>query len=151
MKNIKFNYLYRDGANYKSWGDVVFSNPDGLTLSEIESKLIDAFLPDKLFIAHQISIPEKFLFLSGKFTKFDHCYHELDSVEICQDIPTDGLGRSIKEFMKEVELSSQRGWEAFDISDRFDIFIKQTHKQAKEAGLKPADITSAIAKARVRK
>ena len=63
MNKIKFNYLYRDGSNYKSWGDVVFSNPEQLALNEIESKLVAAFLPDRLYIASQISIPEKFLFV----------------------------------------------------------------------------------------
>jgi len=33
----------------------------------------------------------------------------------------------------------------------FDTLIKQARKQAKDAGLKPADVTSAIAKARSRK
>lgn len=65
MSNIKFVYLYRDGANYKSWGDVIFTNPNKLVLGEIENRLIDALLPNKLFIAHQVSIPEKFLFLNG--------------------------------------------------------------------------------------
>ncbi len=37
-----------------------------------------------------------------------------------------------------------------DMSE-FDVLIKQARKQAKEAGLKSADITSAIAKARSRK
>lgn len=118
MENIKFNYLYRDGANYKYWGDIVFSNPDLLTLCEIEAKLVGAFLPDKLFVAHQISIPEKFLFANGKFTKFDHCYHEFDSVEICEENPTDDLKRSINDFLKVIEQVSKQGWEEFDILDR---------------------------------
>lgn len=37
-----------------------------------------------------------------------------------------------------------------DMSE-FDVLIKQARKQAKEAGLKPSDITTAIAKARGRK
>ena len=115
MNNIKFNYLYRDGANYKAWGEVVFPNPDQLTLDEIENRLVEAFLPDKLFIAHQISIPEKFLFVSGKFTKFDHCYHEFDAVEICEEKPTDNLNRSVTDLLKDVELTSQQGWKEFDV------------------------------------
>ena len=82
MSNIKFNYLYRDGSNYKSWGEVVFANPKNLATNEVDKKLVNAFLPDKLFIASQISIPEKFLFLDGKLEKYDHCYHEFDCVEI---------------------------------------------------------------------
>lgn len=169
MKNIKFNYLYRDGASFKSWGEVIFSNTDELSLNVIETKLTDAFLPDKLFIARQISIPEKFLFIDREITKFDHCFHEFDCVEVCQENPTDELNRSITGFLKVVELASQHGWEEFDILDsvkvvaklkkylqksnmnEFDTLIKQTRKQAKEAGLKPADIKSAVGKSRNRK
>jgi hypothetical protein len=118
MDNIKFNYLYRDGANYKSWGEVVFTNPEQLTVNEIELRLIDAFLPDNRFIASQVSIPEKFLFAGGKLTKSDHCYHEFDIVEICEEDPTDELNRSITDFLKDVGLASQHGWKAFDILDR---------------------------------
>ena len=118
MESVKFSYLYRDGANYKSWGEVVFANPNQLTLGEIEARLIESFLPDKLFMASQISIPEKFLFADGKFTKFDHCYHEFDSVEICEENPTDDLGRSINDFLKVVEEVSRQGWEVFDVLDR---------------------------------
>lgn len=118
MNNIKFNYLYRDGANYKSWGEVIFTNPEQLSLDTIETKLIGTFISEQFFIASQISVPERFLFLDGKFTKFDHCYHEFDCVEICQDKPNDVLDRSIADFLKDVELVSESGWEEFDILDR---------------------------------
>jgi hypothetical protein len=118
MNNIKFNYLYRDGSNYKSWNYVVFSNPDDLSVDEVEEKLTNAFLPDQLFIASQISIPEKFLFAKGKFTKYDHCFHEFDCLEICQEPSTDGLRRTIINFLNDVEEASKQGWKAFDILDR---------------------------------
>jgi len=118
MNNIKFVYLYRDGANYKSWDDVVFANPDQLILEEIEDILISSFLSDKLFIAHQISVPEKFLFLDGEITRFDHCYHEFDSVGYCKEKPTDNLYRSITDFLKYVELISHQGWKEFDVLER---------------------------------
>lgn len=118
MNKIRFNYLYRDGANFKSWGEVIFSNPENLTVNEIEAKLLAAFLPDKQFIANQISIPEKFLFASGLVTKHDHCYHEFDCAEICQENPTDSLERSIADFLKAVELTSEHGWKIFDVLER---------------------------------
>ena len=118
MNNIKFNYLYRDGSNFKSWGEVIFLNPENLTVNEIEAKLLNALLPDKQFIASQITIPEKFLFANEKFTKYDHCYHEFDCAEICKENPTDNLKRSINDFLKDVELASKQGWEAFDIFNR---------------------------------
>jgi hypothetical protein len=118
MNSIKFNYLYRDGSNFKSWEEVIFSNPENLTVEEVEAKLLYVFLPDKQFVASQISISEKFLFANGKFTNYDHCYHEFDCVEICQENPTDKLKRSITDFLKEVELASKNDWEAFDILNR---------------------------------
>jgi hypothetical protein len=118
MSNIKFVYLYRDGANYKSWGEVIFSNPEQLPLNKIEERLVNVFPPNKLFVASQVSIPEVFLFLKGKFTKFDHCFHEFDCVETCEDDSTDLLGRSISDFLQDVELASKQGWKVFDILDR---------------------------------
>lgn len=118
MSNIKFNYLYRDGANYKSWGEVIFTNPEELLVNEVEALLLGAFLPDKLFIASQISILEKFLYLNGEFTKDDHCYHEFDSVEVIEGMTTDALERTVVDFLRDVAIASRQGWKAFDILDR---------------------------------
>ncbi len=118
MKNIRFYYLYRDGSNFKSWGEVLFSNPENLSVNEIEEKIICAFLPDKLFVASQISIPEKFLFTNGKYTEYDHCYHEFDHLETSADEPTDSLNRSISDFLQDIEVARKQGWKAFDILER---------------------------------
>jgi hypothetical protein len=40
---IKFNYLYCDAGNYKSWGEIIFVNPDHLTLQAVEERLRMAF------------------------------------------------------------------------------------------------------------
>ena len=88
---------------------MTFSNPEQLTLEEIEKRLIESFLPDKQFVASQISILEKFLFESGGLTKYDHCFHEFDGVEICQENPSDILGRSDLDFLRDVENISKQG------------------------------------------
>jgi hypothetical protein len=118
LSNVKFNYLYRDGANYKSWGKVIFANPEKIPLDEVNKTLLNAFLSGELFVANQISIPEKFLFLNGKITQYDHCYHEYDCIEACEESPSDFLGRSIVAFLKEVKSIAKKGWEAFDILER---------------------------------
>lgn len=118
MKNIRFCYLYRDGSNFKSWGEVIFLNHENLSITEIEEKIIHAFLPDKLFVASQISLPERFLFAGEKHTKYDHCYHEFDYLEMCAEEPTDALNRSISDFIKEIEAAEKQGWKAFDILER---------------------------------
>ena len=61
MDCVRFNYLYRDGANFKRWGEVLFSNPKEISLKNIEARLLRAFLPDSQFIAGQIGISEVFL------------------------------------------------------------------------------------------
>jgi hypothetical protein len=121
--NVRFDYLYRDGGNYKSWGAVVFSNPDLLPLQVIDSYLRLGFDQDGLFIADQIQIPEVFLFLTGNFTSDDHCFHEYDHVELTEDAPDDSQGRTIAQFLEQVELESHRGWRAFDPCDRI---VKRT-------------------------
>jgi hypothetical protein len=37
--NIKLTYLYRDGANYKKFNEVVFLNKNGLAITEIEDRI----------------------------------------------------------------------------------------------------------------
>lgn len=38
LKLVRFNYLYRDGSNFKRWVSVEFSNPEQLTIEEIENE-----------------------------------------------------------------------------------------------------------------
>ena len=115
IQNIKFNYLYRDAGNYKSWGDVIFANSDDLLLSTIEKRLKQAFEQEVFFIADRININELFF---EEITDDDHCYHEFDSVEITDKDVTDSLNRKIKSFIEQIEAESMRGWRAFDVVDR---------------------------------
>lgn len=116
-KNIQFEYLYRDGANYKAWGTIVFSNPDELSVSEIDERLRRAFNSDSQFVASQVEIPEVFLYKDGNLTSDDHCFHEYDHVELTDDAITDVQNRRMSDFLAQVEIESQRGWEAFNPCD----------------------------------
>lgn len=119
MNNIKFNYLYRDAGNYKKWADIIFSNPDRLTLGAITKALQGSFLADGLFIADQIRIPEVFLSTEQGFTDDDHCFHEFDAVEPSPEISNDKFCRTIREFIAEVKREADLGWRTFDPHDRF--------------------------------
>jgi hypothetical protein len=114
MSNVKFIYLYRDGGNYKKWAQVVFRNPDELSCASITKALQETFMQDGLFMAHQIRVPESFLYARGEANSDDHCYHEFDRVELSRDTPDDQHGRSIKRFLAEVQTQSTSGWPAFD-------------------------------------
>ena len=112
--NIKFNYLYRDGANYKNWGSTVFINPEGLSLQELDTSLRQNFESEELFIAHQINIDELFFSKQVSLTNDDHCYHEYAGVEFTNKDATDSLQRSVYEFVKKTEVEAKNGWKAFD-------------------------------------
>jgi hypothetical protein len=115
MDNIEFSYRYRDGANFKKLGSVVFSNPEQLDCSMIETTLREAFW-DSLFIAHQVRVPEVFLYLDGPFSFDDHSYHELVAAQASDKTPSDEHGRTITEFSSEA--AGLRGrWQEFDPSD----------------------------------
>lgn len=114
MSNVKFIYLYRDGGNYKKWAQVIFRNPDELSCDFISKTFREAFMQDGLFIASQVRVPDSFLYTLGEANSDDHCYHEFHGVEKCLGTPRDKHGRSIKQFLAEVQTQSKNGWTAFD-------------------------------------
>jgi len=117
MSNIELRYLYRDGGNNKTFGNVVFSNPEQFRSSAIEQALTEMFLEEGLFIADQVRVPEVFLFANGQLALDDHCYHELGAVLTTDKNPTDLHARTISEFLSEVTQQAQRGWRVFDPYD----------------------------------
>lgn len=62
-KNVQFNYMYRDGANYKNFGYAIFENPDNLDLQEAEIRIRKCMSDGQNFIASQIDISEVFISL----------------------------------------------------------------------------------------
>jgi hypothetical protein len=115
MNNIEFSYRYRDGANFKKLGSVVFSNPEQLDPSVIETTLQQAFWAD-LFIAHQVRVPEVFLYVDGPFSFDDHCFHEFVAVQASDKPSDDEYGRTVAEFLTEATALRGR-WQEFDPYD----------------------------------
>jgi hypothetical protein len=58
MPNIKFNYLYRDGSNYKNYGFVIFTTPDNIALAELEARIVSRLIDDTYFYAQQWQLPD---------------------------------------------------------------------------------------------
>jgi hypothetical protein len=110
---IRFNYLYRDGGNYKKWNFIDFKNPEGLEIDEINRRLENSFDMECLFNAKQAGVPEVFLFDEEEYSvnDDDHCFHEYDSVEAIdasrEDI--DLQDRTIGKFVKDVEKCWENG------------------------------------------
>lgn len=112
--NTRFEYLYRDGSNYKQWGAVVFR---GICDSTLRSRLATALDSGELLIAQQVRLPELF-FTDRELYADDHCWHELADVTMTSDDPNDLFNRTIEEFVAEVERASRVGWATFDRTER---------------------------------
>lgn len=113
-KNVKFNYLYRDAGNYKSWGAIIFANPNELSIQEIEIQFERLFFHGELFIAKQIDVTEVFLYSEDDASEDDHCFHEYESIELTEEEPNDPYNRTIVNFLKKVEEESATGWNLFN-------------------------------------
>jgi hypothetical protein len=128
MSNVQFNYLYRDGGNYKKFGRVVFANPEGLNLEALEIELRQALWENDLFIAIQIRVPEVFVYSGDKLSFDDHCFHEFGSLLETEEIANDAHNRSSSEFLAEVTREGKHGWKVFDPYDSegsIGWFLKQ--------------------------
>ena len=97
IKNICFHYKYRDAANYKEYGVVIFSNPNQLSIDTILEKLKESLIDHEYFIAVACKIP---LIHSFPFDlELDHEWYELDYLEETSELITDN--RSIEIFIKD--------------------------------------------------
>lgn len=79
MPNIKFNYLYRDGSNYKKFNSIIFEDDQSISLEELELLIKSKLIYGEWFYADQWKIPE--IFLSTFDFKIDPTWHEFESVE----------------------------------------------------------------------
>jgi len=75
---IRFNYLHRDSGNWKKFGYKLFSNPEQLTIEEIEQRIRQNLIDREYFYPEQAGI-KKF-----KFHRYsdDYSWYEFESVEI---------------------------------------------------------------------
>lgn len=99
LLNLKLNYLYRDGANYKQFGSVVFANPDFLTPRKASEQLRDKLISNEFFVPQDWGLPR--LQYYPYDPEIDHDYHEFESFEWTDEIPTDE--RYIQNFLKKIE------------------------------------------------
>jgi hypothetical protein len=108
--NTRVEYLYRDGSNYKESGTVVFRGEWDASLGP---RLFAALDREEFFVAHQVRLPELF-FADRPLYADDHCWHEMGEATTTSAAADDLLGRTIEEFVAELERASTDGWAIFD-------------------------------------
>ena len=76
-QNIRFHYLYRDSGNYKTFGFQDFSNPNNLSLKEVQARITRKLISGEFFYPAESGI-EKF-----EFHRYcaDFSWYEFDGIE----------------------------------------------------------------------
>lgn len=97
MMNIKLNYLYRDAGNYKTYGFIIFGNPNGLNTKIIENKLREHFVDADCFDPSKLNIPPLKHANSKYDSELDHSWNEFESLEETDEEATDH--RTINELL----------------------------------------------------
>jgi hypothetical protein len=95
--NIKLSYLYRDGANYKQFNEVVFHNPRNLSTQEIAATIKEKLIDSQWFVAKDWGLPDLHFKEFTWDSEIDHDWHEFESIEETLDLVT--TGNNIEDFL----------------------------------------------------
>ena len=98
--NIKFFYLYRDGANYKNFNEVVFCNPLNLPIEKIEEAIQKSLIDGQWFYAKKWNLPDLHFKEYTWDTKIDHDWHEFEGLEQTEESVTESI--SIEDFLSRL-------------------------------------------------
>ena len=97
--NIKLSYLYRCYGNYKNANEVVFSNPDNLTIEEVATIIQSYLIDGEWFYASKWDVSD--MHFERYDDELDHPYHEFGSLEFTEELSNDE--RSITDFLRVVK------------------------------------------------
>lgn len=81
-----FDYMYRDGSNYKAWGSLLLS---GAPSQEDVTALKACLESGEYFVAEQVGIPpvyKELWDLSGGPTEDDHALHEFVALRAATEV-----------------------------------------------------------------
>lgn len=99
--NIQFEYLYRDAGNFKNWGKVVFSNPNGIAVNDVASIAEKALIDKTYFVASKVGVPD--LRFAEYIPHLDHDWHEVYVFLPTNNLPSDPHSRNIEEFIVSLQ------------------------------------------------
>ena len=102
--NIEFRYLYRDAANYKNFGYVVFSNRNNAQVEALERAAREILIDTEFFVAKTAKIPE--LWFEKHLPEFDHDWHQFDEFVPTDEAANDPEQREIEAFLRDLRAAS---------------------------------------------
>ena len=95
--NIKFCYLYRDGANYKNFNEIIFSNPNSINYLKIKKLVLKKLIDDKWFYCKEWNLPDMHFKECINDAEIDVDWHEFEAIELTADDVTEQ--NSIEDFL----------------------------------------------------
>jgi hypothetical protein len=95
--NIKFNYLYRDAGNFKTYGCVIFTAPNPIDLERLDQRIRDSLIDQEYFFAAKVSVPD--LHATTWDYDLDHSWHEYEGLELTGELSNDQDKRDIDTFV----------------------------------------------------
>lgn len=101
MANIKFNYLYRDGGNYKNYSFVIFENPDDISLDYLHEFILSKLFEETWFYVDKWKVPD--LHFGTWDNELDHTFHEFESLEYCEGVANAFI--TLKDFIEAIRSS----------------------------------------------
>jgi hypothetical protein len=108
--NLKFYYCYRDGANNKKTGEVIFSNPNEMSPTEVDEVIRNHLIADFGFSEMKWFLPKEWqldtLYFEDWDYEIDYPYHTYDEVTVTQEPCTSNL--SIDQFLEVVKNGNNR-------------------------------------------
>lgn len=99
---IVFEYLYRDGGNFKNWGEERFKNEQGLSLEEIDARIREGLIDGMYFSAEKVGLPT--LYFDEHNEQLDHEWHEYDRVREGSEHIATSSASDIADFLKKFKL-----------------------------------------------
>ena len=99
--NLKFAYLYRDGANYKNYNEVIFSNSNNRPVAEVETVIREALIDGTWFVAKKWNLTDMHFVEYPWDSGIDHDWHEFDYIEETSELPTEKI--PIEEFLSKIQ------------------------------------------------
>jgi hypothetical protein len=104
--NVSFEYLYRDGSNYKNWGEVVLTTTSKLPIADLERQIQQGLIDGGNFVAEELCIPT--LYFETKDVSVDHGWHEYASVSHTERPTT--IAKSIEDLIERLVISKRKNF-----------------------------------------
>ena len=96
--NLSFNYLYRDGGNYKQFGKKLFTNPNHLPVEIIEKMIRKNLIDETFFYADKFNVPSLFF---DCLNIDDPTWHEFKGLLQTDELPDTDC--TIEEFLTAIQ------------------------------------------------